>query len=138
MDFLLVACKSEEIKLILSPTILSFFLGFLSCCSLAERVNLQQVYLLLASSMVAHVPLQLRAIGEGVAAVGAAVVVLTGLVAIFNVFLQRGVAFVTPGTVRAGVQLGEGVRCACGRGTRQRSLMTNFCFGLILNHVQTH
>lgn len=72
--------------------------------------------------MVAHVPLQLRAIGEGVAAVRAAVVVLAGLVAVFNVFLQRGVAFVAPGTVRASVQLGEGVRCACGGGTRQRSM----------------
>lgn len=44
-------------------------------------------YLLPVASVVAHVPLQLRAVGEGVAALRAAVVVLTGLVAILNVFL---------------------------------------------------
>lgn len=38
--------------------------------------------------MVAHVPLQLRAIGKGIAAVRAAVVILAGLVAILDVFLQ--------------------------------------------------
>lgn len=64
--------------------------------------------------MVAHVPLQLRAVGEGVAAVRAAVVVLAGLVPVLDVLLQRGVALVAPRAVRAGVQLGERVRRACG------------------------
>jgi len=74
------------------------------------------VYLLPGAPVVAHVPLQLRAVGEGVAAVRAAVVVLAGLVAILDVLLQRGVALVAPGAVGAGVQLGEGVRRACGGG----------------------
>lgn len=78
-------------------------------------------YLLPAAPVVAHVPLQLRAVREGVTAVWAAVVVLAGLVAILNVLLQRGVAFVAPGAVRARVQLGEGVRCSCGnKNTRRR------------------
>lgn len=54
-------------------------------------------------------PLQLRAVGEGVAAVRAAVVVLAGLVAILDVLLQRGVALVATGAVGASVQLGEGI-----------------------------
>ena len=54
-------------------------------------------------------PLQLRAVCEGVAAVRAAVVVLAGLVAILDVLLQRGVALVAPGAVGASVQLGEGI-----------------------------
>lgn len=57
-------------------------------------------------------PLQLRAVGEGVAALRAAVVVLAGLVAVLNVLLQRGIAFVAPRTVRANVQVGEAVGCA--------------------------
>lgn len=68
-------------------------------------------------------PLQLRAVGEGVAAVRAAVVVVAGLVAVLDVLLQRGVALVAPGAVGASVQLGEGVRGACGwRGTRRVAL----------------
>lgn len=63
----------------------------------------------------AHVPLQLRAVGEGVAAVRAAVVVLAGLVPVLDVLLQRGVALVAPRAVRASVQLGEGVGRACGK-----------------------
>lgn len=59
-------------------------------------------------------PFQLRAVGEGVAAVRAAVVVLAGLVAILDVLLQRGVSFVAPGAVGARVQLGEGIWGACG------------------------
>lgn len=47
----------------------------------------------------------------------AAVVVLTGLVPVLDVLFQRGVALVAPRAVRAGVQLGEGVRRACGRET---------------------
>lgn len=62
----------------------------------------------------AHVPLQLRAVGEGVAAVRAAVVVLAGLVPVLDVLLQRGVALVAPRAVRASVQLGERVGRACG------------------------
>jgi len=73
--------------------------------------------------VVVHEPLQLGAVGEGVAAVRAAVVVLAGLVAILNVFLQRSVAFVAPGAVWASVQLGEGVRCACGEESVRRSVM---------------
>lgn len=73
--------------------------------------------------MVAHVPLQLRAIGKGVAAVRAAVVILAGLVAILDVFLQRGVAFVAPGAVGASVQLGERIRCSCGGSKRERWMM---------------
>lgn len=67
-------------------------------------------YLLPAALVMAHVPLQLGAVGEGVAAVRAAVVVLAGLVPVLYVLLQRGVALVAPGAVGAGVQLGEGVR----------------------------
>lgn len=67
-------------------------------------------YLLPAAPVMAHVPLQLGAVGEGVAAVRAAVVVLAGLVPILYVLLQRGVALVAPGAVGAGVQLGEGIR----------------------------
>lgn len=67
-------------------------------------------YLLPAALVVAHVPLQLGAVGEGVAAVRAAVVVLAGLVPVLYVLLQRGVALVAPGAVGAGVQLGEGIR----------------------------
>lgn len=63
----------------------------------------------------AHVPLQLGAVGEGVAAVRAAVVVLAGLVPILYVLLQRGVTFVAPGAVGAGVQLREGIRGSCER-----------------------
>lgn len=70
--------------------------------------------LLPVAPVVAHVPLQLRAVGEGVAAVRAAVVVLARLVPILDVFLQRGVALVAPRAVGARVQLGEGVRCSCG------------------------
>lgn len=44
-------------------------------------------YLLPAAPVMAHVPLQLRAVGEGVAAVRAAVVVLAGLVPILYVLL---------------------------------------------------
>lgn len=65
----------------------------------------RRCYLLPVASVVAHVPLQLRAVGEGVAAVRAAVVILAGLVAILDVFLERGVAFVAPGAVGASVQL---------------------------------
>lgn len=61
----------------------------------------------------AHVPLQLRAVGEGVAAVRAAVVVLAGLVPILYVLLQRGVALVAARAVGTSVQLGEGIWCAC-------------------------
>lgn len=60
-------------------------------------------------------PLQLGAVGEGVAAVRAAVVVLAGLVPILDVLLQRRVAFVAPRAVRARVQLGEGVWRAWNR-----------------------
>ena len=56
-----------------------------------------------------HVPLQLRAVGEGVAALGAAEVVLALLVAVLDVLLQRGVALVAPGTVGTGEELGERV-----------------------------
>lgn len=65
--------------------------------------------------MVAHVPFQLRAVGKGVAAVWAAIIVLAGLVAILDVLLQRGVAFVAPGAIGARVQLGEGIWGACRR-----------------------
>ncbi len=68
-------------------------------------------------------PLQLRAVGEGVAAVRAAVVVLAGLVAILDVLLQRGVALVAPGAVRASVQLREGIWCACDRDNRTWRVM---------------
>ncbi len=68
-------------------------------------------------------PLQLRAVGEGVAAVRAAVVVLAGLVAILDVLLQRGVALVAPGAVRASVQLGERIWCACDRDNRTWRVM---------------
>ena len=53
--------------------------------------------------MVAHVPLQLGAVGEGVAALGAAEVVVAGLVAVLDVLLQGGVALVTARAVRADV-----------------------------------
>lgn len=72
--------------------------------------------------MVAHVPLELRAVGEGVAAVRATVVVLAGLVPILDVLLQRGVSLVSPGAVGASVQLGEGIWCACDGDIRGRSM----------------
>lgn len=65
-------------------------------------------------------PLQLRAVGEGVAAVRAAVVVLAGLVAILDVLLQRGVALVAPGAVGASVQLGEGIWRAWDGDNKER------------------
>lgn len=77
--------------------------------------------------MVAHVPLQLRAVGEGVAAVRAAVVILAGLVAILDMLLQRGVALVAPRAVGARVQLGERIRCSCGGNKKQRWVMLKFC-----------
>jgi len=69
--------------------------------------------------VVAHVSLELRAVGEGVAALGAAEVVLAGLVAVLDVLLQRGVALVAARAVRAGVQLGEGVRPPWGVWERE-------------------
>lgn len=73
-------------------------------------------YLLPAAPVVAHVPLQLGAVGEGVAAVGAAVVVLAGLVPVLDVLLQGGVALVAAGAVGAGVQRREGVGGSWRRG----------------------
>lgn len=79
-------------------------------------------YLIFGASVIVmdHVPLQLRAVGEGVAALRAAVVVLAGLVAILDVLLQRGIALVTPGAVGASVQLGEGVGCSWKRRVTSR------------------
>ena len=66
-------------------------------------------YLLSSSLVGRHVPLQLRAVGEGVAALGAAEVVLTLLVAVLDVLLQGSQTLVAPVTVRAGQQLGESI-----------------------------
>ena len=71
-------------------------------------------YLFPRALVVAHVSLQLGAVGEGVAALGAAEVVIAGLVAILDVLLQGGVALVTARAVRANVELGEGVWQAWG------------------------
>jgi anti-sigma-K factor RskA len=62
-----------------------------------------------------HVSLQLRAVGEGVAAVGAAEVVLALLVAVLDVLLQGRQPLVAPVAVRAGQELGEVVRRAAGQ-----------------------
>lgn len=69
-------------------------------------------YLFPGGLVLAHVLLQLRAVGEGVAALGAAEVVLALLVPILDVVLQRGIALVATRAVRAGVKLGEGIWCA--------------------------
>lgn len=87
--------------------------------------------------MVAHVPLQLRAIGKGVAAVRAAVVILTGLVAILDVFLQRGVAFVAPGAVGASVQLGKRIRCSCGGRERETWMIDDASFFFLTLHMKS-
>ena len=63
---------------------------------------------------------QLRAVGEGVAAEGAAEVVLALLVPVLDVLLQGGVALVAAGAVGAREQLGEGVRGAWERGGEGR------------------
>lgn len=52
-----------------------------------DAVTSSGSYLLPAAPVMAHVPLQLRAVREGVAAVRAAVVVLAGLVPILYVLL---------------------------------------------------
>lgn len=88
--------------------------------------------------MVAHVPLQLRAIGKGVAAVRAAVVILTGLVAILDVFLQRGVAFVAPGAVGASVQLGKRIRCSCGGRERETWMIDDASFFFSYTSYEEH
>lgn len=59
-----------------------------------------------------HVPLQLSAVREAVAAFGAAEALLRLLVPILDVLLQGAVALVAPRAVRTGEQLGEGVRSA--------------------------
>lgn len=62
-------------------------------------------YLVSASFVGTHVSLQLSAVGEGVAALGAAEVVLALLVAQLDVLLQGRVALVAAGTVRTGEEL---------------------------------
>lgn len=56
-----------------------------------------------------HVALELRAVGEGVAAEGAGEVLLVLLMAVLDVLLQRSQALVAPVAVGAGQQLGEGI-----------------------------
>lgn len=52
------------------------------------KISIFCPHLLLVAPVVAHVPLELGAVREGVAAVRAAVVVFTGFVPILDVFLQ--------------------------------------------------
>lgn len=54
-----------------------------------------------------HVPFQLRAVSEAVAALGTAEALFGLLVAVLNVLLQRAVALVAARAVRAGEQLRE-------------------------------
>lgn len=60
-----------------------------------------------------HVALQLGAVGKAVVAVGAAEALVRLLVAVLDVLLQRAVALVSAGAVRAREQLGEGIRSSC-------------------------
>ena len=72
------------------------------------------------------VAVELRAVGEGIAAEGAAEAVLTLLVAVFDVLLQGGVALVAARAVRAGEQLGEGVWSSCSRQGSQNYFCHQF------------
>lgn len=63
--------------------------------------------------MCRHVSLQLGAVGEGVAALGAVEAVLGLLVPVLDVFLEGAVPLVATCAVRAGQQLGEGVGRSC-------------------------
>lgn len=66
-----------------------------------------------------HVPLQLSAVCEAVAALGAVEALLGLLVPVLDVLLQGAVTLVATCAVRAGEQLGEGVRSSwVNRNTR--------------------
>ena len=57
--------------------------------------------------------LELGSVCKRVTAQGAAEVVFVLLVAILNVFFQRGKAFISSVTVRTGEQLGKCIWCSC-------------------------
>lgn len=75
--------------------------------------------------MCGHVALQLRPVGEGVAAEGAGEVFLVLLMPVLDVLLQRSQALVAPVAVGAGQQLGKGIwrsrwQVCNGEGWRRR------------------
>ena len=65
-------------------------------------------------------PLQLRTVSEAVAALGAVEALLCLLVSVFDVLLQGAVTLVAASAVRAGEQLGEGVRSSWMWGENRR------------------
>lgn len=70
-----------------------------------------EVFYLIPSTLVnRHVPLQLSPVRKAVATLLAAEALLRLLVPVLDVLLQRAVALVAACAVRAGEQLGEGVR----------------------------
>lgn len=71
-----------------------------------------QGYLVSACFVCAHVSVELRAVGESVAAQRAAEVVLALLVSIFYVLLQRRVALIAARAVGTGEELRKRVWCA--------------------------
>lgn len=68
------------------------------------------LYLIPPALVDRHVPLQLSAVSEAVAALGAVEALLRPLVPILYVLLQRAVTLVATCAVRTGEQLREGVR----------------------------
>lgn len=60
-----------------------------------------------------HVPLQLSAVGEAVAALGAVEALLRLLVSVLDVLLQGAVTLVASCAVRAGEQLRERIGSSC-------------------------
>lgn len=71
-------------------------------------------YLLSSWLMWCHMTFKLGSVCKGVTAQGAAEVVFILLMAVLNVFFQRGKALVASITIRAGEQLGKCIWCSCG------------------------
>lgn len=71
-------------------------------------------YLLSSWLMWCHMTFKLGSVGKGVTAQGAAEVVFVLLMAVLNVFFQRGKALVASITIRASEQLGKCIWCSCG------------------------
>lgn len=84
------------------------------CCCRGQQ-GLQPTATDLISSWLVrrHVAVQLCSIRKRVTAEGATEVILVLFMAVFNVFLQRGEAFVPSVTVRAGEQLGKCIGRSC-------------------------
>lgn len=89
--------------------------GLLSQSSLSMGGGCPAPFTYLLSSWLVwrHVAFQLGPVCKGVTAQGAAEVVFILLMAILNVFFQRGKALVASITIWAGEQLGKCVWCSC-------------------------